>query len=95
MSNHAYAEQLMLTGPSPSGTPHPPLQIDPVQKAVLHHTLGLPTPTAKRKHVSCSVCQLRFNSQVSKVFLVDGEEPEGSKVSNMGEGGGETPRLLA
>lgn len=37
--------------------------IDPVQKAVLHHTLGLPTTTAKRKHVSCSVCQLRFNSQ--------------------------------
>ncbi|XP_035019683.1 zinc finger protein 385D [Hippoglossus stenolepis] len=36
--------------------------MDPVQKAVLHHTLGLP-PTAKRKHVSCGVCQLRFNSQ--------------------------------
>uniref|UniRef100_A0A1A7YZK8 Zinc finger protein 385D n=1 Tax=Iconisemion striatum TaxID=60296 RepID=A0A1A7YZK8_9TELE len=36
--------------------------MDPVQKAILHHTLGLP-PTAKRKHVSCSVCQLRFNSQ--------------------------------
>ncbi|CAJ1062965.1 zinc finger protein 385D [Xyrichtys novacula] len=36
--------------------------MDPVQKAVLHHTLGLP-PTAKKKHVSCSVCQLRFNSQ--------------------------------
>ncbi|KAM9851759.1 zinc finger protein 385D [Aulostomus maculatus] len=36
--------------------------MDPVQKAVLHHTLGLPA-TAKRKHVSCSVCQLRFNSQ--------------------------------
>ncbi|XP_067365265.1 zinc finger protein 385D isoform X1 [Channa argus] len=36
--------------------------MDPVQKAVLHHTLGLP-PIAKRKHVSCSVCQLRFNSQ--------------------------------
>lgn len=36
--------------------------MDPVQKAVLHHTLGLP-PSTKRKHVSCSVCQLRFNSQ--------------------------------
>ncbi|XP_056142266.1 zinc finger protein 385D [Lampris incognitus] len=36
--------------------------MDPVQKAVLRHTLGAP-PTAKRKHVSCSVCQLRFNSQ--------------------------------
>ncbi|XP_054903284.1 zinc finger protein 385D isoform X2 [Poeciliopsis prolifica] len=38
------------------------MTMDPVQKAVLHHTLGIP-PTAKRKHVSCSVCQLRFNSQ--------------------------------
>ncbi|CAL8247651.1 unnamed protein product [Lota lota] len=36
--------------------------MDPVQKAVLHHTLGV-VPTVKRKHVSCSVCQLRFNSQ--------------------------------
>ncbi|MEQ2316411.1 hypothetical protein AMECASPLE_032274 [Ameca splendens] len=41
------------------------IRIDPVQKAILHHTLGIP-PTAKRKHVSCSVCRLRFNSQVSK-----------------------------
>lgn len=36
--------------------------MDPVQKAVLHHSLALP-PALKRKHVSCSVCQLRFNSQ--------------------------------
>ncbi|KAL6109625.1 znf385d [Pungitius sinensis] len=36
--------------------------MDPVQKAVLHHTLGLP-PAVKRRHVSCSVCRLRFNSQ--------------------------------
>ncbi|XP_037532448.1 zinc finger protein 385D [Nematolebias whitei] len=36
--------------------------MDPVQKAVLHHTLGLP-PTAKRRRTACSVCQLRFSSQ--------------------------------
>lgn len=36
--------------------------MDPVQKAVMHHTFGVP-PSAKRKHASCSVCQLRFNSQ--------------------------------
>ncbi|XP_061677366.1 zinc finger protein 385D isoform X2 [Syngnathoides biaculeatus] len=38
--------------------------MDPVQKAVLHHTLGLPpAAAAKKKHVSCGVCRLRFNSQ--------------------------------
>uniref|UniRef100_A0A4W4DZD9 C2H2-type domain-containing protein n=1 Tax=Electrophorus electricus TaxID=8005 RepID=A0A4W4DZD9_ELEEL len=36
--------------------------MDPVQKAVLHHTLGIPV-SSKKKHVSCTVCQLRFNSQ--------------------------------
>lgn len=36
--------------------------MDPVQKAVLNHTLGL-SSSPKRKHVSCSLCQLRFNSQ--------------------------------
>ncbi|KAG9345192.1 hypothetical protein JZ751_009735 [Albula glossodonta] len=37
--------------------------MDPVQKAVINHTFGAPPPP-KRKHVvSCSVCQLRFNSQ--------------------------------
>ncbi|XP_077382738.1 zinc finger protein 385D isoform X3 [Festucalex cinctus] len=39
--------------------------MDPVQKAVLQHTLGLPPAAviAKRRHVSCGVCRLRFNSQ--------------------------------
>ncbi|XP_063055484.1 zinc finger protein 385B isoform X2 [Engraulis encrasicolus] len=36
--------------------------MDPVQKAVLHHTFGVP-PSPKRKYISCGVCQLRFNSQ--------------------------------
>uniref|UniRef100_A0A8C6SV68 Zinc finger protein 385D n=1 Tax=Neogobius melanostomus TaxID=47308 RepID=A0A8C6SV68_9GOBI len=36
--------------------------MDPVQKAVLNHTLSL-SSSPKRKHVSCSLCQLRFNSQ--------------------------------
>ncbi|XP_061107891.1 zinc finger protein 385D isoform X2 [Conger conger] len=39
------------------------VSMDPVQKAVINHTFGVPPPP-KRKHVvSCSVCQLRFNSQ--------------------------------
>ncbi|KAJ7985428.1 hypothetical protein DPEC_G00351940 [Dallia pectoralis] len=36
--------------------------MDPFQKAVVHHTFGGPSPT-KRRHVSCNMCQLRFNSQ--------------------------------
>ncbi|XP_056617711.1 zinc finger protein 385D isoform X2 [Triplophysa dalaica] len=36
--------------------------MDPLQKAVLHHTFGVPAST-KRKCVSCTVCKLRFNSQ--------------------------------
>ncbi|XP_062321343.1 zinc finger protein 385D isoform X1 [Osmerus eperlanus] len=36
--------------------------MDPIQKAVMPHAFGV-LPSAKRKHVSCSVCQLRFNSQ--------------------------------
>lgn len=39
--------------------------MDPVQKAVIHHTFGVP-PSPKRKYISCGVCQLRFNSQVSR-----------------------------
>ncbi|XP_061145359.1 zinc finger protein 385D isoform X2 [Syngnathus typhle] len=37
--------------------------MDPVQKAVLHHTLGLQPAATKKRHVSCGVCRLRFNSQ--------------------------------
>uniref|UniRef100_A0A673LSI4 Zinc finger protein 385D n=1 Tax=Sinocyclocheilus rhinocerous TaxID=307959 RepID=A0A673LSI4_9TELE len=36
--------------------------MDPVQKAVLHHTFSA-SASSKRKAVSCGVCQLRFNSQ--------------------------------
>ncbi|KAJ8290655.1 hypothetical protein GJAV_G00015930 [Gymnothorax javanicus] len=37
--------------------------MDPVQKAIINHTFGVPS-SLKRKHVvSCSVCQLKFNSQ--------------------------------
>lgn len=41
-------------------------QMDPVQKAVLHHTFSAAS-SSKRKAVSCGVCQLRFNSQVSSL----------------------------
>uniref|UniRef100_A0A673LKS9 Zinc finger protein 385D n=1 Tax=Sinocyclocheilus rhinocerous TaxID=307959 RepID=A0A673LKS9_9TELE len=39
-----------------------PPGMDPVQKAVLHHTFSA-SASSKRKAVSCGVCQLRFNSQ--------------------------------
>ncbi|XP_062842015.1 zinc finger protein 385D isoform X2 [Trichomycterus rosablanca] len=40
--------------------------MDPLQKVVLHHTIGLPS-LSQRKHVACNVCQLRFNSQSQAV----------------------------
>lgn len=54
--------------------------MDPVQQAVLHHTLGLP-PTTKRKHAACSVCRMRFNSQVSRVFWCRPEQLEHKQYS--------------
>lgn len=60
--------------------------MDPVQKAVLHHTFGVP-PSPKRKYISCSVCQLRFNSQVSR-RRDDRNDPASTKGALMSEGGG-------
>ncbi|KAJ8349585.1 hypothetical protein SKAU_G00247150 [Synaphobranchus kaupii] len=36
--------------------------MDPVQKAVINHTFGVCVPPKKKQVISCSVCQLRFNS---------------------------------
>lgn len=41
------------------------LQMDPVQKAVINHTFGVSIPPKKKQVISCNVCQLRFNSDVS------------------------------
>ncbi|KAM9209240.1 zinc finger protein 385C [Dugong dugon] len=35
--------------------------MDPVQKAVISHTFGVPSPL-KKKLISCNICHLRFNS---------------------------------
>ncbi|KAG8129589.1 hypothetical protein E2320_016267 [Naja naja] len=40
-----------------------PWQMDPVQKAVINHTFGVPVTKAKRPIISCNVCQIRFNSE--------------------------------
>uniref|UniRef100_A0A8C6XLV7 Zinc finger protein 385A n=1 Tax=Naja naja TaxID=35670 RepID=A0A8C6XLV7_NAJNA len=37
--------------------------MDPVQKAVINHTFGVPVTKAKRPIISCNVCQIRFNSE--------------------------------
>uniref|UniRef100_A0A670HQY1 Zinc finger protein 385A n=1 Tax=Podarcis muralis TaxID=64176 RepID=A0A670HQY1_PODMU len=37
--------------------------MDPVQKAVINHTFGVPIAKAKRPIISCNVCQIRFNSE--------------------------------
>uniref|UniRef100_A0A3B3SF54 Zinc finger protein 385D n=1 Tax=Paramormyrops kingsleyae TaxID=1676925 RepID=A0A3B3SF54_9TELE len=39
------------------------LSLNQTQKAVVTHTLGIPLPPPKKHVVSCSVCQLRFNSE--------------------------------
>ncbi|XP_004859421.1 zinc finger protein 385C isoform X1 [Heterocephalus glaber] len=36
--------------------------MDPVQKAVISHTFGVPTPPKKKLFISCNICHLRFNS---------------------------------
>lgn len=38
--------------------------MDPVQKAVINHTFGIPLVKTKRPVISCNVCQIRFNSEV-------------------------------
>lgn len=50
-----------LTGFSPSSFRQ---QMDPVQKAVINHTFGVPLIKTKRPVISCNVCQIRFNSEV-------------------------------
>uniref|UniRef100_A0AAZ3S7Y9 C2H2-type domain-containing protein n=1 Tax=Oncorhynchus tshawytscha TaxID=74940 RepID=A0AAZ3S7Y9_ONCTS len=37
--------------------------MDPVQKAVINHTFGIPLVKTKRPIISCNVCQIRFNSE--------------------------------
>uniref|UniRef100_A0A674AMY8 Zinc finger protein 385A n=1 Tax=Salmo trutta TaxID=8032 RepID=A0A674AMY8_SALTR len=37
--------------------------MDPVQKAVINHTFGVPLMKTKRPIISCNVCQIRFNSE--------------------------------
>ncbi|XP_030619923.1 zinc finger protein 385D isoform X2 [Delphinapterus leucas] len=36
--------------------------MDPIQKAVINHTFGVPLPHRRKQIISCNVCQLRFNS---------------------------------
>ncbi|KAG7520525.1 zinc finger protein 385A isoform X3 [Solea senegalensis] len=56
----------------PMETPPPPHSLslfhnfstmDPVQKAVINHTFGVPLVKTKRPVISCNVCQIRFNSE--------------------------------
>ncbi|KAM8947303.1 zinc finger protein 385C isoform 2-T2 [Pelodytes ibericus] len=36
--------------------------MDPVQKAVINHTFGGPSPPKRKTFISCNICHLRFNS---------------------------------
>lgn len=44
-------------------------QMDPVQKAVINHTFGVPQPLKKKQIISCNICHLRFNSTVRNVLV--------------------------
>ncbi|KAK1794463.1 hypothetical protein P4O66_011327 [Electrophorus voltai] len=37
-------------------------ETDPIQKAVINHTFGLPQIVKKKQIISCNICHLRFNS---------------------------------
>ncbi|XP_023665638.2 zinc finger protein 385D-like isoform X1 [Paramormyrops kingsleyae] len=39
------------------------VSMDPVQKAIINHTFGLPPPPKRKPIVVCSVCRLKFNSE--------------------------------
>uniref|UniRef100_A0A673BMY4 Zinc finger protein 385C n=1 Tax=Sphaeramia orbicularis TaxID=375764 RepID=A0A673BMY4_9TELE len=43
--------------------------MDPVQKAVINHTFGVPQPLKKKQIISCNICHLRFNSTVRKCLF--------------------------
>ncbi|KAF3699922.1 Zinc finger protein 385D Zinc finger protein 659 [Channa argus] len=51
---------LDLAGAVSSATGVVPM--DPVQKAVINHTFGVPQPLKKKQIISCNICHLRFNS---------------------------------
>ncbi|XP_062840462.1 zinc finger protein 385D isoform X4 [Anolis carolinensis] len=36
--------------------------MDPIQKAVINHTFGVPLHHRRKQIISCNICQLRFNS---------------------------------
>ncbi|XP_005997846.1 zinc finger protein 385D [Latimeria chalumnae] len=37
--------------------------MDPIQKAVIKHTFGVPLPSRRKQIILCNICQLRFNSE--------------------------------
>lgn len=45
--------------------------MDPVQKAVINHTFGVPQPLKKKQIISCNICHLRFNSTVRNVLFAE------------------------
>ncbi|XP_036616382.1 zinc finger protein 385D [Trichosurus vulpecula] len=47
-------QETMLTGSTTN--------MDPIQKAVINHTFGVPLPHRRKQIISCNICQLRFNS---------------------------------
>lgn len=69
--------------------------MDPVQKAVINHTFGAPLSKARRPVISCNVCQIRFNSEVSPLLhqllakapcpMSRDRQPQGSWTQNLSQ----------
>ncbi|XP_025070297.1 zinc finger protein 385C isoform X7 [Alligator sinensis] len=57
--------------------------MDPVQKAVINHTFGVPSPLKKKQFISCNICHLRFNSAGSCIHLRQGVNLPSSKYSGL------------
>ncbi|XP_068791514.1 zinc finger protein 385D isoform X7 [Struthio camelus] len=48
--------------------------MDPIQKAVINHTFGVPLPHRRKQIISCNICQLRFNSDKVYLYQIDTNE---------------------
>ncbi|XP_068605842.1 zinc finger protein 385C [Brachionichthys hirsutus] len=78
--------------------------MDPVQKAVINHTFGVPQPLKKKQIISCNICHLRFNStnqaeahykghkHTRKLKAMEAQKNRQRRAGEASSGGRERPR---